>query len=297
MADISDVTSYLQGVALSAVYPNGTSQPSIANMDVLVYEGWPVSEQLDLDLAGQSPGQPPTTRSGGPRAHVTIFPMLGSSRSAPYQIQDETYVITPAAINCAVSVNGNQITYTGTPAAGEFLTIVADRLYAFSRGGTTAAAILSALLTDIQVNYPTATLVGSVLTIPYGYELDVRQGGVGLLGKVVHRECQSVMITAWAPDHVTRNTLSAAIDVALKSANRVTLTDVAQTQAKIVYQRTNVIDDPQNKGCYRRDLIFDCEYATVQTFAGTSITSVSNQITATQQDQYTGILPVETVIT
>ena len=39
MADLSDVTAYLAQRAASAVYPNGTTSPSVASMDCLIYEG------------------------------------------------------------------------------------------------------------------------------------------------------------------------------------------------------------------------------------------------------------------
>lgn len=276
MADISDITTYLAGVVSAAVYPNGTGNASIAGMNVLVYEGWPISEQLDLDLQGKNPLRT------GKTAHVSIFAPPNSSRAAPYQILDQTYVVNPAAINCTVAVVGDQITLTGTPAAGEFLTIVADRANQYSRGGASASVILSALLADVQAQYPSATLVGNTLTVPDSFQLDVRQGGVGLLGKVLHRECQNVMVTVWAPDHATRSTLAKAIDIALKLNIVVTLSAIDGSDIKIVYQRTNTIDERQNVAIYRRDLFYDVEYATVELYAGTSITTVQNQFSPSE---------------
>ena len=297
MADIADVTSYLANAAAAAVYPNGTAQPSIANMDVQIYEGWPLPEQLDLDLAGQMLPQnstTPVTRPGGKRAHVSIFPMSGANRGV-YQILDETYTIAQPVLGLTVSVSGNQVTITGTPSTGEFVTIVADRKYAYSRSGATASAIISALLADIQTNYPTTSLAGSTLTIPYGYELDVRQGGVGAQGKVIHRECQSVMVTVWAPDHATRTLLAKAIDVAIKSTIITTLA-VDQSQLKVVFRQTQISDEHQNVTVYRRDLVYDCEFATVLTFPATTITTVSTQITSQEYDSSMGTPPVQTAI-
>lgn len=279
MADISDITAYIASVASTAVYPNGNLQPSVTGNDVSIYEGWPISEQLNLDLTGQVlAGNPPVPvpRAKGPVSNVSIYPLPGGS-SLPYQILDNTYTITPAAINLVVSVSGNQVTVTGTPAAGEILTLVVDRTYVYSQTGATASAILSALLTAVQINYPSATLVGSTLTVPYGYELDVRQGGIATLGKVSHRQIHPVMISVWAPDHVTRTTLAKAIDVAMKATLVAAMPD--GSEALFVYSRTNVSDIEQNKALYRRDLIYNVEFATITTFPGTTITSVSNQIT------------------
>jgi hypothetical protein len=288
VADISDVTAYLYQAVINIVYPNGTSSPSIAPVpvgfsnpaDVLIVEGWPIPEQLDLDLAGEvEAGNPPkpVPRTNGPRANVSIFP-TGASASSTYQILDKTYVLQEPTFGLTVEVSGNSITITGTPNAGEFVTIIADREYIFSEGGSTAAAVLSALLTAAQVDYPNASLSGSTLTVPYNFQLDVRQGGVGLLGKVTHRQCQLVMVTVWAPDHNTRSVLAKAIDAALKSQIVVTMPD--SSDAKIVYARTNVSDETQNVTAYRRDLIYEVDYATLETFPGTTITSVQTKITA-----------------
>jgi hypothetical protein len=54
LADLSDVTAYLYQQAIAAVYPSGTSQPSVAAMDVRLFEGWPIPDQLDRDLAGET---------------------------------------------------------------------------------------------------------------------------------------------------------------------------------------------------------------------------------------------------
>lgn len=295
MADLSDVTAYLAATVAGVVYPNGTSAASIAPvppstatqtftkpMDVRIYEGWPVAEQLDLDIAGQvMAGTPPvpTPRSNGPCVNVSIFPQPGASAST-YQTLDKTYTLAPAQIDLTVTVDGQAITITGTPAAGEFVTLVIDRESIYSETGTTAAAMLAALLTAVQVNYPAATLSGSVLTVPYNFQLDVRQGGVGLLGKVSHRQCQLIMVTVWAPDHNSRSVLAKAIDAAIKTNLVVAMPDTSD--AKIVFNRTAQVDDYQNVSVYRRDLIYEVDYATLETFAGVTITSVTTTIAASE---------------
>ena len=307
MADLSDVTAYLANTAANAVYPNGFGNPSIAPaaigftqpMDVIIREGWPLSEQLDLDLGGKikqtnsTGGTILATRPNGPAARVSIFPMGGSTQT-PYQIQNETYTITPAAINLSVSIPvAGEITITGTPATGEFVTIVADRTNIFSASGATAAAILSALFSQMLAVYPGSTLIGNTLTLPFDFHIDVRQGGVGLVGRVTHRQCQRVMVTVWAPDHNSRAVLAAAIDVAIKDNIIVTLPDTSDM--KVIYDTTRVTDELQNVTAYRRDLVYDCEYATLQTFPATTITSVSTRITAGEYGSSTNFPNVEAI--
>ncbi|WP_230371026.1 hypothetical protein [Paludibacterium denitrificans] len=40
MADLSDVLNTLSGLVAAAVYPHGTSQPSVCNAPVKAYPGW-----------------------------------------------------------------------------------------------------------------------------------------------------------------------------------------------------------------------------------------------------------------
>jgi hypothetical protein len=278
MADISDITAYLAATATAAVYPNGTSQPSITGTDVRIFEGWPLPDQLDHDMAGTTlSGTPPTAipRPGGPVSNISVFPMAGTNFT-PYQIQDKTYTVTPAVFGLAVSVLNTVVTVTGTPTDGEYVTLVCDNQFVYSATGASAAAILSALLTAVQVNYPGAVATSSTITVPVVAYLTVRQGAQGTLGRVIHRERQSIMVTVWAPTHALRTQLAKAVDVAVKTKIVATMPDTSQ--ALICYNRTNLDDFAQVSTIYRRDLIYDAEYATLELFPGYVITSASVSI-------------------
>ena len=286
MADLSDLTAYLANAAGAAIYPNGTGQPSVAGADCLIYEGWPIGDQLDLDLKGMQllPGQStPSPRPGGVLLNVSVYPMPGTGVST-YQIQDETYVLVPATIGLTVvSVIGNVITVSGQPTQGEFLTVICDGANVLSQTGANTAALLAALAAQAAATYPGASSTATTLTIPVSTSkpIVVRQGGVATLGKVTHRQRHDVMLTTWTPDKTSRATLAKAIDVALKETIRITLPDTSQ--AKLCYSRTNLSDDQQSAGIYRRDLIFECEYATLQTFPGYTVTTVDTTVAVNNQ--------------
>lgn len=273
MADLSDITAYLAGVAAAAVYPNGTSQPSVAAMDVRIYEGWPQAEKLDRDVQGLNDDG--TARTNGQAAHVSVFPMPGTG-NAVFQIQDKTYVVTPVSLGMAVGVVGNVISVVGQPNAAEFLTLVCDNAVVLSRGGASTAALLAALAADAIAAGYAATSDATSLTVPVGHELVVRQGGRALMGKVTNRQSQLVMISAWAPNRIARNLLASAIDVLVKKTIRITLPDTSQGIVR--YNRTNQSDEMQTAVIYRRDLIFDVEYATLETFPAFTVTSVNTTI-------------------
>jgi hypothetical protein len=272
MADLSDVTAYLAQQAANAVYPNGATSPSVASMDCLIYEGWPLGDQLDLDINGQERNATGATvaRPGGPRANVSIYPMPGTGVPV-YQIQDHTKTIVEPAIGLTATLSGDTVTVSGTSKPGEYITIIADDAYIYSETGANAAAILAALATAAQANYPGASSTATTLTIPVGHSIVMRQGGVGTVGRVTHRQKHAVMITVWAPNRVVRNELAEAIDGLIKQTNRVSFPDTSQ--AVVVYNRTIVNDEQQAESIYRRDLIYDVEYATVFQFPATVVTS------------------------
>ncbi|WP_316227830.1 hypothetical protein [Bradyrhizobium sp. SZCCHNR3015] len=262
MADLSDVTAYLLQAATDAVYPNGAARASIVGAGVRLMEGWPIAKQLDADMAAG-------------KANVSVFPPAGAGTTV-YQVLDKTYVIQPAAIATTFTLAGNVITVAGTLAPGEFMTLVIDGAVACSQTGTSVADMLAKLAAQAQsFGYP-AVATSNTLAVPFGHELVVRQGGKAVEGKVVHRQQQSVWITVWAPTPTMRNALAAAIDVAIKSKNRVTMPDTSQ--ALVVYSRTNTVDEQQAATIYRRDLIFNVDYATIEQFPAYTITSTQVSI-------------------
>lgn len=258
MADIDDVSNAIASLVSTAVYPNGISQPSVSGAQVRIFPGWPLPSQLDADMAAGI-------------SNVSIFPMAGAT-ATPFQILDEWYTIVPPVHGMVVSVAGNSVTLTGTPGPTEFCAVVLDNKYSFSRTGGTSAAILSAVLADIQVNYPSSSLLGSTLTIVGAAHLVARVGSQGTIGRVVHRQRQGIMVTVWAPTPTVRTLLAAPISVSLSANVRVSLPDT--TQMIMVYNRTSVIDAWEAMTIYRRDMIVDAEYATIEQIPGIEVTSV-----------------------
>lgn len=61
MAIIEDALDTLATLINGAVYPDGTDETSVAEVDVLTYPGWPAPDDLDNDI-----------KAGG--AHISIFP-------------------------------------------------------------------------------------------------------------------------------------------------------------------------------------------------------------------------------
>lgn len=259
MADITDVMTKMAAIVDAAIYPNGDTQPSAMpnGAAVKIGQGWPLPASLDADLAAG-------------RVTITIFPLSGSA-TPTNQILDETYVISPAVVNLTAGLAADVISASGTPAPGEFITAVCDDSFVYSATGPTVAAIMSALAAQAQANYPGATAGQSTVTIPVARSIVMRQGGVGAVGKVIWRQRSSIMVTVWAPNDTLRTAATVLADVALKKNIKIRMPDTSQCILR--YLRTMVSDQMEKANLYRRDLIFDAEFATVEQFAGVTVTS------------------------
>lgn len=265
MADLTDVEETIAGIVSAAIYPNGTGQPSAmpGGTTVSISRGWPLPACLDADLAA---GQ----------AQITIYPLSNSSMRT-YQILDHTYVITPAVIDLTVTIDGNGvITAEGQPATGEYLTLVIDDAVVCSQSGANTQTLLAALAAQAITFGYAATSTATTITVPFGHSMVVRQGGVAVMGKVLWRQIHSIMVCVWAPSDAIRTAAAKLADVALKENLKLTMPDTSQCILR--YSRTMSTDQQEKAMIYRRDLIFDAEYATVEEFPGYVITSTQISI-------------------
>ena len=80
---------------------------------------------------------------------------------------------------------------------------------------------------------------------------------------VTRRQAQDFRLTCWCPDPASRDTTAALLDTALSTTPFITLPD--NTSARLRLVRSLTFDQSQNANLYRRDLVFDAEYATTIT--------------------------------
>lgn len=267
MADISDVTAGIVSLIGAALYPTGAAtatSPSAAGPICKIFEGWPNAPALDVDLAAGV-------------VNVSVFPMQGSASAMP-QYLDNPQVITPAVHGVTASVAGSTITLAGTPGAGEYATVIVNHHKVYSRVGSTTAAICTALLADLVADYPGSTAAGSTLTVYGQTDLTVRIGAPAIMGQVTHRQKQSVMAVVFAPSPALRTVIAKAVDEALKKNIVFTMPD--SSEGRLTYENTFMRDEHETANCYRRDLIYAVEYATIETWTAYEVTSVQTTIDA-----------------
>lgn len=251
MADTSDVENALQALVVSAIYPNGTSQPSIVAKDLFIYRGWPRSAQLDTDLAAG-------------KAHISIFPPEGMERNTTRWPRDEEVVSTPVHTLTAV-VSGNTIIIGGTVAVPQNVVAVAGTQYAFAyavQANDTLATIAAHLAALIAASFPGTAASGAVITVAGKPGiLQARVVSAGQIATEQKRQEKTYWITCWCPTPAMRDILAPAIDVALSQLDFITV-GTEQSEARLRYVGSRVSDEGQKVQLYRRDLVYTAEYGT-----------------------------------
>jgi hypothetical protein len=254
MSSIYDVGTALKELAANAVYPSGTSQPSVADVDVKVVYGWPQKDKLDADiLAG--------------KAQVSIFPLNGMERQTNFyqRVWQPLNIPLPTLL---LTVANNTITVGGTPSTPESCMVIVNGVgYAYEvQAGDTLATIATALASII----PNASAVGPVITIANAYSIIARVNVAGTSVRPLKTQERIFAITVWAPTPEAREAIGSAIEVLFAATQRIAMNDGFFIQ--MGYRSTYEEDDLQKGLIYRRDLRYAVEYTTTQTQTDYTIT-------------------------
>jgi hypothetical protein len=278
MSDIADVLTVLVKIAECVLYPNGVNNPSITESDIVIYPGWPSSDNLDTDLAAG-------------KTHVSVFPKAEERNTTRYHEKEK--VTKPPAPTLTLTVqtaSGGHLLLDGSGNVlledGGFLLLegnslsvvvggrasvpqnvmlrVNDKDYVYAVQATDALAdIAAALAALVAVDIPGTSAQGSSINIgPNGRVQAARVGGVGTVTKEIRRQEHVVMITVWAPTPQLRDTIAAAVDVDLSERRFISMPD--GYGARIIYKNSLLVDSLQKAALYRRDLNYSIEFATTK---------------------------------
>ena len=159
MADQADVETVLAALASGALYPDGTSGPSVPGPTCRIYRGWPNPSSLDNDLAAGT-------------INVTVFPLEFRLRNVTrYPAQWTPLDVANPAL--AVSVSGFSATFSGTADAGQLAGLLVDgRTYVYRTQVADTPALVAANLAALVRADRIALLTNASVGIP-----GVRQPG------------------------------------------------------------------------------------------------------------------------
>ncbi len=246
LADLSDVETALVGAVTEAIYPHGPTLPSITGNPVRIFRGWPLLGPLANDLAGGV-------------ANISVFSMPGgahnTTRWAPRSHD------APGQVTLQVSVTGISATFGGTAGLGQVAgLLVAQQPFVYRGQAGDTPAVVAASLAQIVRAVRACWLSGTTVTVPGAESIIARVVADGFSVTEWGRQRQGFRLSAWCPDPMTRDILCGAIGASFSAIAFLALAD--GTSGRIRYRSTASFDDDQDAQQYRRDLVFDVEYAT-----------------------------------
>jgi hypothetical protein len=252
--------------------------PSISGTPIVVYPGWPSSDNLAKALAAGI-------------THITVFPQAQERNTTRYQEREQ--VITPPAPTLTLTISGPQLlagqrifdapgvfwdtgNYDADAVQRSFVVTVGGNVsspqnlalringkfytYAVQPKDTLAgiAAVLGAL---VAADVAGTSVTGSAITIgPTGRLKAARVGGFGTVAREIRRQERVMSVIVWANSPALRDQIAGAIDASLADMRFLDMPD--GFGARLIYKNSMVIDAQQKAALYRRDLNYLVEYAT-----------------------------------
>lgn len=268
MADIYDVQVVMAQLAQEAVYPNGLSQPSVAECAVRIFPGWPLPNTLDSDLTARN-------------AQISIFPSnIARSTTRFYTYWDTVSINSPTL---TLTVNNNTVTVGGTVSTPQSCMVFSNNVsYSYV---VLPSDTLNSIASALAALIPHASAINNVITIS--------NNPIGVLGKVITtgqslrelaREMRMMLVSIWAPSPQIRSVLGNAIAVLFSSTYRPELPDGSYGQ--LSYSGSREEDILEKVKCYRRDIHFIFEYGITQADTNYTIGDNVINLTTTPPDEF-----------
>ncbi len=246
MADLSDVENALLSELIVIAYPDGTGAASILGTEIRLYRGWPVTMSLAADIAAGV-------------TNVSVFPVPGSSHNTTRWGVASYIEPSPPALTVAVS--GDAATFGGACAVGQLAGILADNVpfVYVVQVGDSPALVAAGLYNAISVKRP-CQISGTTVAVPGAEQFIARTTAQASGVQEWARQEQELRLSVWAPSPSLRDTLCSAFGSGLAPIGFLPLAD--GTAGRLRYRGTVSLDDGRDASTYRRDLIYDVEYAT-----------------------------------
>lgn len=246
MANLTEIYNALIDVITDAVYPNGTSTPSIINAAVTRRPGYPDPSRLNalLNLA---------------EAHIGVF-AIGNSDKNVTRFQEIEKVISINEATIFTEIINNTVTITGTISVPQSVLIILNKItysYIVKDADTLAdiASNLASLLPNAASNENTITINGNISS------LNVRVSTAGQTLLEIKRQTKIFYVSVYASLPTHREILGDAIDIKLGFLKRLYLPGTSA--CNITYKGMLEKDQFQKEDLYQRDLIYTIEYPTV----------------------------------
>ena len=246
MADVSDVEAALVSFVTAALYPEGPTAASVTGQPLRVYRGWPLSGSLEADLLRGV-------------ANVSVFAVPAASRNTTrWAAVTSTTTSVPTL---TVQVSGNSASFGGQGGATQVAGLLVSNQPFVYRGqaGDTPALVAAVLAQSVRA-VRACWLSGATVSVPGVPNIVARVVADGAAMTEWARQEQGFRISAWCPNPSSRDLVCRTLSEALATVRFLGLPD--GTGGFVRYRSTSSFDERQDAQSYRRDLVYDVEYAT-----------------------------------
>jgi|SRR5882724_37042 len=241
MADLSDVMVALDSLVTSYVYPNGTSQPSVAGVDITILQGWPIPAALDTALDNGT-------------AVISIYPTMVSREMGMFL--REWQISSVAVPTLTAAVVNNTITIGGTVTLPQAVMAVVNNI------GYSYRAVLGDTLATIATNLaaliPNATAVGTVITITSVHTLRTSIIVAAVRSMEVNRMDQFFWLIIHAPTNDIRNAIGRVLNAQFSYLISFPLADNTVAMNWVV--KDDITDQLEETRLYKRTLQLKIQY-------------------------------------
>lgn len=261
MADLSDVLDMIYQHIIYVLYPNGATNPSIADVDITIVKGWPIRQKLDEVMRAR-------------KVMISIFP--GNEERNTTRFLTDFKPLNKSAATLTAIVSEQTITIGGTVSVPQAIMVrVDDRNpgYAYQVQENDSLSDIAMALAAI---IPNASAVDNVITVTGAHKLSTGIATAYTAGQSLGQQERIFKITIWSPTPDLRSVIASPIDIYFRKNYQIPLND--GFYARLKYVRTSETDDIQIPLIYRRDLNFRVEYETTSIESFTTITDVSTTL-------------------
>lgn len=261
MADIDSVGDALASFLSSVIYPDGESAASITGTPAVIKRGWLQDKDVTGGDCSLSTGVDFVTVIDTRSGWKLLSEPLGRPWRANTDI-DPTISVTTSGNSATVSVTAGAVAsgivgLVITPASGSVIPPRATAAYAVKQTDT-PTTIASALASVI----PGAVASGASLSVPSAARITGVVGGYAAVSRVTRWQSQRFQITVWSGSPEARGKLGGSLDAALSACDG--LTDVDGSGILLTAAGQFNDDSAANPSIYRRDMLMDVRYGTVQ---------------------------------
>jgi hypothetical protein len=249
MADISDVEQCIVNAVYATIYPSGVNHASIIGSTCRVYRGWPIPANLNADLSAGI-------------VNVTVSPDEAPGRTTTRYLPSwQTRVSSPGTTLTAID---GVVSVGGAPQIGDVVGILVNGTpYIYRILLSDTIDLIAEGLAASMTGSISASVSGSAITFNEPVVVTCRVVCDGTSQLEARRQEKGIRVIFWCPDPISRDSLSSAIDQLMVQTPFLPLDDT--TSARVTYRDTSAYDQSENANLYRRDLLYDVEYATIVT--------------------------------